>query len=144
MALRSLRIPGAQLTWTEAAGILLTSTDGEVAKDVQRRAYAVQKRMKRLAGYRYGTLRRGIRVESSQYREGLHISRVTSSAPHTIVHEFGRKEVTRGVGQVVYSGEYRDSLKFQAYRGQRKIFRNKARAVKATNFMQRSIDAALD
>lgn len=123
---------------------LLRSKDGEVGKDVQRRAYAVQKRMKRAAGYRTGVLRRGIRVESVRESPIGPYSSIVSSAQHTMVHELGRKEVTRGLDQTVYAGETRDALRFQPKRGAKFIFRNRARAVKGTHFMERSVDAALD
>jgi hypothetical protein len=145
VALRSLRIGGVYFRWRDGeVATLLRSQDGEVAKDVQRRAYAVQKRMKRAAGYRTGVLRRGIRVESVRESPIGPYASVVSSAPHTMVHELGRKEVTRGLDQTVYSGEYRDSLRFQPKRGASFIYRNRAAAVRGTHFMENSVDAALD
>lgn len=145
MALRSLRIGGVAFRWESAVTVLLRGKNGEVAQDVQRRAYAVQKRAKRAAPYRYGTLRRGIKVESVRESPIGPYSTVTSTAKHTWYVIAGRPEVTRGLDQVVYSGEYRDSLKFFPKRGSREpIFRNKVKAVKPNQFMENSIDAALD
>jgi hypothetical protein len=164
VAPRSLRIEGVTLFWkVDQIAVMLRSKDGEVAKDVQRRAYAVQKRAKRQAPYRYGTLRRGIRVESTRESPTGPYSTVVSTARHTLYVVFGRPEVrpdermtrkadvrqtsvtAKGRKFTARESELRPALKFQAYRGQRKIFRyGPVRAVKPNNFMQDSIDAALD
>ena len=152
MALRNLNISGTRYSvyfrWQEGVTTLLRSKDGEVAKDVQRRAYAVQKRMKRAAGYRYGTLRRGIHVESVRESPDGPYSKVVSTAQHTMVHEYGRKEIVPNSSraQSVYlEGEYPPALRFFYRRGERKpTFRRKVRAVKGTHFMENSVDAALD
>jgi len=149
VALRSLNIPGLALQWNSGAvGVLLRSKDGEVGKDVQRRAYAVQKRAKRQAPYRYGTLRRGIRVESVRESPIGPYSTVTSNAKHTWYVIAGRPEVSPDPSraQKVYlEGEYPPALKFQPRRGSRNIFRyGPVAAVKPNNFLEDSIDAALD
>lgn len=143
MALRSVRAAGYYWRWERGAVLILESKDGDVARDVQRRAYAVQKRMKRRAGYRYGTLRRGIRVESVRESPTGPKAAVISTAQHTMVHERGRKAIVRGPGPGV--GTYaQDSLKFQPVRGARSIFRFRVDAAKGTKFMESSVDAALD
>lgn len=160
MALRSLRIPGVAFRWEEAATVLLRSRDGEVAKDVQRRAYAVQKRAKRQAPYRYGTLRRGIKVESVRESPIGPYSTVTSNAKHTWYVIAGRPEVwpderitrkaetrqaKQGVKFRAREEDLRPALRFQPRRGMKFIFRyGPVRAVAPNNFMEDSIDAALD
>lgn len=95
MSLRSIHIEGGTLIWDDGAiGIMLRGTNGEVGQDIQRRAYAVQKRMKRLAGKWSGELIRGIHVESIVNAPDGPASRIVSDAPHTIVHEVGRGRVT--------------------------------------------------
>jgi hypothetical protein len=140
MSLRSINAPGIYFQWRDGeVTTLLRAKDGEVGKDVQRRAYAVEKRMKRAAGYRSGALRRGIRVESTRESPIGPYSSVISTAPHTMVHELGR-----GVVQplIAIRGEY--ALKFQPKRGMKSIFRFQVAAVKGTHFMENSVDAALD
>ena len=161
MALRSLNIPGVALNWNnDAVAVILRSKDGEVAKDVQRRAYAVQKRAKRQAPYRYGTLRRGIKVNSVRESPIGPYSTIVSSAKHTWYVIAGRPEVSpderltrkgearqveRGSKFQVRESELRPALKFQPRRGQKKIFHyGPVRAVKPNNFLEDSIEAALD
>lgn len=94
MALRSLRIEGGTFIWDDGqVGILLRSTKGEVGEDVRRRAYAIQKRMKRLAPVWTGKLRDGIHVESLRETPDGPASRIRSDAPHTLVNELGRGPV---------------------------------------------------
>ena len=119
---------------------MLRGADGEVAKDVQRRAYAVQKRMKRLAPKRSGALRRGIHVKSNPGSDTEAPSAaIISMAQHTMAVEYGRK----GLKPVIpIQGEY--ALKFQPKRGAKSIFRFEVGPTTATHFMERSVDAALD
>lgn len=159
MALRNLNIPGVAFRWDpNAVSVLLKSKDGEVAKDVQRRAYAVQKRAKRRAPYRYGTLRRGIKVESVRESPIGPYSTVSSNAKHTWYVIAGRPEVsaderyTRKAEARFAKGkkaanthDLLPALRFQPKRGARFIFRyGPVAAVKPNNFMEDSIDAALD
>ena len=161
MAPRSLNIPGVVFQWrNETVSAILRSKDGEVAKDVQRRAYAVQKRAKRQAPHRYGTLRRGIKVESVRESPIGPYSTVVSTAKHTLYVIFGRPEVRpdmrltrrgearqieRGAKFVARESELRPALKFVPKRGSSAIFRyGPVAAVKPNNFLEDSIDAAAD
>jgi hypothetical protein len=139
VALRSIRAEGYYWRWEQGAVTILRSANGEVAQDVQRRAYAVQKRMKRAAGYRTGVLRRGIKVESVRESPDGPKSAVISTAEHTMVHERGRGAVRPIVPN---RGEY--ALRFQPKRGSRFIFRFEVGPAKGTKFMENSVDAALD
>lgn len=95
---RRLSIQGGTVIFNDGEiGIMLRSSQGEVGQDVRRRAYAVQKRMKRLAPKWSGELERGIRVESVRETPNGPASRVISDAPHTLVAEVGR-------GPVIASG----------------------------------------
>lgn len=144
MALRSVRAEGYYWYWNGGAVTIFRAQNGDVARDVQRRAYAVQKRMKRAAPYRYGTLRRGIRVESVRETPYGPASAVLSTAPHTMAVERGRKEIEYGPGP--HPGtKLADALQFLPKRGSReKIFRNKVAEVEPSKFMENSVDAALD
>lgn len=161
MALRSLNIPGVALNWNnDAVAVILRSKDGEVGKDVQRRAYAVQKRAKRQAPKRYGTLRRGIRVQSVRESPIGPYSTIVSSAAHTWYVIRGRPEVSpdermtrnadkrqvkEGVKFRATEADYRPALQFVPYRGSGTIFHyGPVRAVKPNNFLEDSIEAALD
>jgi hypothetical protein len=138
--LRSINAPGIYFRWRDGeVTTLLRSKDGEVGQDVQRRAYAVQKRMKRAAGYRSGALRRGIHVESVRESPIGPYSSIVSTAPHTMVHELGRGPVQP---LIPIRGEY--ALKFQYKRGQKSMIRFEVKAAKGTHFMENSVDAALD
>lgn len=125
--------------WQEGVTTLLRSKDGEVAKDVQRRAYAVQKRMKRLAPVRSGSLRRGIKVESVRESSIGPYSKVISTKQHTMAVEYGRKALQPVMPQ---RGEY--AMKFQYRRGEESIYRFEVAATEGTHFMERSVDGALD
>ena len=141
MALRSLNIVGTRSSvyfrWQEGVTTLLRAKDGEVGRDVQRRAYAVQKRMKRAAPRRRGTLRRGIVVESVRESDIGPYSKVVSTAEHTMVQEYGRKALTSKFGPGY-------TMKFQPFLGMKSIFRYEVGPAKGTHFMERSVDAALD
>jgi len=94
MSKRTLVIPGMVAIFDDGEiGIMLRAADGEVGQDVQRRAYAVQKRMKRIAPVFNGDLRDGITVESARQAPDGPASRVISNAPHTLVNELGRGAV---------------------------------------------------
>ena len=98
MSKRTVSAPGIIVIFNDGeVGAMLRGSQGEVAQDVQRRAYAVQKRMKRLAPVWSGQLQRGIRVESARSAPDGPAARVVSDAPHTLVAELGR-------GPVVASG----------------------------------------
>jgi acylphosphatase len=149
VSLRSLNIPGVALNWNDGqVAVLLRSKEGEVAKDVQRRAYAVQKRAKRQAPYRYGTLRRGIRVKSVRESPIGPYSTIVSTAKHTWYVIAGRPEVEPDPSraQKVYlEGEYPPALKLVPYRGSKAMFTyGPVRAVEPNNFMEDSIESALD
>lgn len=148
MALRSISAEGYFFRWGQGAVTILYSADGDVGKDVQRRAYAVQKRMKRNAGFNTGVLRRGITVESVRETPGGGPkAAVISSAPHTMVHELGRGPVRVSAGRMpkkIRAGESRPALRFQPKRGMRSIYRFEVKAAAGTHFMERSVDAALD
>lgn len=135
MALRSIRAEGAYFAWNGGAEVLLRSQQGEVAKDVQRRAHAVAKRMKRKAGYRYGTLRKGIRSESIQRAEKGPLAYVVSTAEHTMVHERGRKALVPVRAR---------ALRFQPKRGMSFIYRARVGPADANPFMESSLDAVVD
>jgi len=154
VALRSLRIPGQfHFTWNNQAVTLLRSKDGEVAQDVQRRAYAVQKRMKRSAPKRRGTLRRGIRVESVRESPIGPYSTVISTAPHTNLAELGRGPVEAwgaGLGagtEITIDNEtvrLASVLRFQYRLGERFSYAPRVKGYKGSHFMENSVDAALD
>jgi hypothetical protein len=165
MSKRRIHIGGGTLIWDDGAiGIMLRGQDGEVAKDVQRRAYAVQKRMKRLAPRGLtGELQRGIHVESAPDTGDGPASRIVSLAPHTIVNEVGR-------GPVVASGLLSPSARPVRKPGPRAsgrlqwgsdrssgaptvltiktaggvFLRPMAGEARGSRFMENSIDAALD
>jgi len=92
--MRNLNIPGIRVWYNKSdVRILLYSSRGEVGKDVQRRAYAVQKRMKRLAPVWSGQMRDKIYVKSTRETSEGPIAEVISPATQTLVAEFGRREV---------------------------------------------------
>lgn len=167
---RSLNIPGkvgvVRVNVNRAAvAVMLYGANGEVGEDIRRRAYAVQKRMKRLAPVDTGQLRNSIKVESVRESSKGPVSKVYADVPHAIVAEVGRRPVKAGgtynnpsnrprraTGSAVASGRLvwgRDSSVIAA----RLAFRNKAgdmifpesvAKAKGARYMQRSIDAALD
>lgn len=160
---RNLRIAGSTFIWRDGeVATLLRSANGEVGKDVQRRAYAVQKRMKRLAPVWSGALRNGIRVESTRESPIGPFSRVVSDAPHTLVAVFGRGEVIasglRGGGRqrtkislakstLTWGSESAGrplALTIRLSPGGGFYFASKAGPAAGSNFMDASIDAALD
>ena len=167
--LRSLNIPGLQLVWLDGEVItLLKSAQGEVGQDVQRRAYAVQKRMKRLAPVWSGELRRGIRVQSVRTSNIGPYSKVVSDAPHTLVAEFGRREVyasgsgsseanrqrtgpskaktklTWAQDRGLKPGKKPKALKIRLTPGGAFYYAEKAGRAAGSKFMEGSIDAAID
>ncbi|GEM_PF-3268270 len=164
MSVRKLKIDGGTVIFNDGAvGIMLRSANGDVGRDVQRRSYAVQKRMKRLAPVKSGKLRNGIRVESVRESPEGPASRVISDAPHTLVNEFGRGPVNAPgrsgsmrvrPGQPQVAGGLRWSsdpstsgrsgwLRFENKSGNLVFVRGVARA-EGSDFMKNSIDAALD
>lgn len=169
---RSLSIPG-RLTIAKNVGlnfdrnavaIMLYGTNGEVAQDIQRRAYAVQKRMKRLAPVKTGELRDSIRVTSLQETARGPMSKVYSDVPHAIVAEVGRRSVKasgtyrdpnnrprRATGSAIASAKLywgRDgpgtakTLVFENKQGDL-VFPESVPAAKGSGYMSKSIDAAL-
>lgn len=164
MALRSLHIKGGSFIFNNGdVAILLRAANGEVGKDVQRRAYAVQKRMKRLAPVHRGELRDGIRVESHRESNQGPISKIVSDAPHTLVAELGRREVrasgapgggvrTRGKltaiakGRLVWGSDSSASPGLLTFEGKDGGLISKERVgpARGAKFMERSVDAALD
>lgn len=143
--------------------VMLRSANGEVAQDVQRRAYAVQKRMKRLAPVWTGALRDGIHVQSSVGPNGP-VSHVISEAPHTLVAELGRGPVSAGGlvspsqrrtrvarqlarGRLTWASDRTDGASLVLtirLRGGGTLLRPRAREAEGKRFMLRSVDAALD
>ncbi len=165
--LRSLHISGSTWIWNDGeVATMLMSAQGEVGKDVQRRAYAVQKRMKRLAPVWSGELQRGIRVESVRESPIGPYSRVVSDAPHTLVAELGRgpviasgaigggrkrkgkskakKKLTWGSDRGLASGERPIALKIRLTPGGAFYFATRAGPAGGARFMEGSVDAALD
>ena len=163
-ALRNITVAGSTFIWNDGAvATLLRSADGEVGRDVQRRAYAVQKRMKRNAAVWTGTLRRMIRVESTRSSPIGPFSRVVSDAPHTLVNELGRGAVIpsglRGGGRERTGGsKARSTLRWGSDRSGRRAVAlrietspggtyflvSSAGPAEGSNFMRDSIDAAID
>lgn len=163
---RTIHIAGGTLIWDDGEiGIMLRGTNGEVAQDIQRRAYAVQKRMKRLAPVWSGELQRGIHVESVRSTPDGPASRIISDAPHTIVAEVGRGPVvasgllspsarpTRGSLSLSKSkltwgsdrsGGNPTALKIRLSPGGGFRYATKAGPAAGSHFMENSIDAAID
>jgi len=164
MSKRKIVVKGGTIIFDDGQiGIMLRSARGEVGKDVQRRAYAVQKRMKRLVKVVTGELRNGIRVESVRESPQGPASRVVSDAPHTLVNELGRGPVhatgrasatkirsnqtqtTGGLrwGSDPSTGSRSGWLRFANRSGNIVFFRDVPGA-EGSGFMEKSIDAAID
>ena len=170
MALRSLNIPGKVgivrvNVDRRAVAVMLYGAQGEVGQDIRRRAYAVQKRMKRLAPVNTGQLRDSIRVESVRESSKGPVSKVYADVPHAIVAEVGRRPVKaagtynnlnnrprRATGSAVASGKLKwgrdgsgtaKTLAFANKSGDI-IFPESVAKAKGARYMERSIDAALD
>lgn len=163
---RTLNVPGLVAIFNDGEiGIMLRGANGEVGQDVQRRAYAVQKRMKRLAPVWSGELRRGIRVESVRSTPDGPASRIISDAPHTIVAEVGRRRVTASGAMSPSARPTRSSmslskskltwgsdrtngnptaLKIRLSPGGGFYFATSAGPAAGSRFMEGSIEAALD
>lgn len=146
---------------------MLYGTQGEVAADIRRRAYAVQKRMKRLAPVDTGQLRDSIKVQSVQETSVGPLSKVYADVPHAIVAEVGRRPVKAGgtynnlnnrpqraTGGAVASGRLvwgRDTSVISNYlyfygKGKTEgilIRKESVAKAKGARYMEKSIDAAL-
>lgn len=144
---------------------MLYGTQGEVAADIRRRAYAVQKRMKRLAPVDTGQLRNSIKVQSVQESSVGPLSKVYADVPHAIVAEVGRRAVKAGgtynnldnrpkrvtasrvaSGNLVWGRDTKVISKRLAFRNKKGdlIFPERVAEAKGAHYMERSIDAALD
>jgi Bacteriophage HK97-gp10, putative tail-component len=169
---RSLRIPGrvgianVRLDFDRAAiAVLLYGANGEVGEDIRRRAYAVQKRMKRLAPVDTGQLRDSITVQSTRESSKGPISRVYADVPHAIVAEVGRRPVRAGgtynnlnnrptrvtasrkaSGNLVWGRDTEVISKRLAFHNKKGdlVFPESVAEAKGARYMERSIDAALD
>lgn len=145
---------------------MLYGVNGEVGEDIRRRAYAVQKRMKRLAPVDTGQLRSSIKVESVRESSKGPVSKVYADVPHAIVAEVGRRPVKaagtyynldnrprRATGSAVASGKLKwgrdgsgrpKTLAFTNKSGDL-VFPESVPGTKpGARYMENSIDAALD
>ena len=119
------------INWDEGAiRILLSGPQGEVSKEVRRRATAVQKRAKRAAPFKTGELRREIHVNTRYPSEGA-VADISSEAPHALVIEFGRGTVRpkKENGWLVWEGDFQT------------VFAKESRGVEGVHYMERALDA---
>ena len=162
MSKRTIRVAGGVLIWDDGEiGVMLRSQSGDVAGDVRRRVYAVQKRMKRLAPVWSGALRSGIRAESIESSPTGPVGRVVSDAEHTIVAEVGRRAVVASglqspsqrpqkfsmelsKSKLRWGNGTAQALTIRLAPGGIYFFSATAGPADGARFMERSIDAAVD
>ena len=133
MAGRRVIFAGGRLDINEGeVRILLSGPTGEVSRDIQRRARAVQKRAQYAAPYRTGELRHSISVNTRYPSEGA-VADISADAPHALVIELGRKKVeARSGGWLTWDGDFTT------------VFTKSSRAVAGVHYMLRALDAADD
>lgn len=123
-----------EIHWDEGKiRILLSGQTGDVSKEIQRRARAVQKRAQYKAPFRTGELRHSISVNTRYPSEGA-VAEVTASAPHALAVEFGRKRI-----------DLTGSKHWLSWQGDTTtVFTQTAAAVPGVHFMRDALDAAKD